>query len=471
MVSLTKRKPMARLHEDRFPEFFAEIVAAPDDDAPRLVFADDLEELGDPRGEFIRAQCDMAHLPSYHARHYDLSARTDELLAEFGKDWTPSTQRYISHKFQRGFPELLDARMWRSPMNSSLHTISKNVQLLRTMIFSSVPNAARSTLTNSNQFEGLRELHISQNEDLSFLRSPKWKKLESLVVTGGFREQSEPEHLLPFSAYSSLRKLSIAGSSLKYRDLVKLLKDMSTDYLSHISLPNGALRTSGLRHILEMSWCGEIVALDLPFNAEIGAQSFDTINPPSPLKNLRELDLASCPLKKEYSFFANHCGGLEKLHVTIPAVDVDFLRTIVDAGIQLQSLSVTHSNIGSAAISLLTEHPSFSQLTELDLSHNMLQSKDIIEITKSSNLKNLRDLKLVGNKLTDPAAVAIADSKNFAKLRKLDLSHNGIRERGLRELANSTELDTLKEFLVYYNHGDESSGRALREKFGRVVWV
>ena len=37
--------------------FLQVIQQTPDDDAPRLVYADWLEERGDPRGEFIRLQC------------------------------------------------------------------------------------------------------------------------------------------------------------------------------------------------------------------------------------------------------------------------------------------------------------------------------------------------------------------------------------------------------------------------------
>ena len=44
----------------------AAILAAPDDDLPRLVFADWLEENGEAeRAEFIRVQCELAKLPLY----------------------------------------------------------------------------------------------------------------------------------------------------------------------------------------------------------------------------------------------------------------------------------------------------------------------------------------------------------------------------------------------------------------------
>src|SRR5256885_1062335 len=41
-------------------EFVAQIVAAPDDDRPRLVYADHLMERGDPQGELIAVQCALA---------------------------------------------------------------------------------------------------------------------------------------------------------------------------------------------------------------------------------------------------------------------------------------------------------------------------------------------------------------------------------------------------------------------------
>ena len=42
--------------------FLQRIRAYPDDDAPRLVFADWLDEQGDPRGDFIRVQVALAQL-------------------------------------------------------------------------------------------------------------------------------------------------------------------------------------------------------------------------------------------------------------------------------------------------------------------------------------------------------------------------------------------------------------------------
>ena len=50
--------------------FLTDIRAAPDDDVPRLVYADWLEEKGEPtRAELIRVQCELSNLAWHSKRH------------------------------------------------------------------------------------------------------------------------------------------------------------------------------------------------------------------------------------------------------------------------------------------------------------------------------------------------------------------------------------------------------------------
>ena len=45
---------------------YAAILAHPDEDTPRLAYADHIEEFGDPaRAEFIRVQCQLANLHAW----------------------------------------------------------------------------------------------------------------------------------------------------------------------------------------------------------------------------------------------------------------------------------------------------------------------------------------------------------------------------------------------------------------------
>lgn len=78
----------------------AAIRAAPEDDAPRLVYADWLEEHGQPeRAEFIRVQCELARRDSLalRQREAELTARYCEVFA--GSLASPG----IRFQFHRGF--------------------------------------------------------------------------------------------------------------------------------------------------------------------------------------------------------------------------------------------------------------------------------------------------------------------------------------------------------------------------------
>ncbi len=60
----------------------------PDDDTPRLVFADWLQEHSeDHRAEFIRVQVEAARLPTDDARRKKLDRRASALQTQFGETW------------------------------------------------------------------------------------------------------------------------------------------------------------------------------------------------------------------------------------------------------------------------------------------------------------------------------------------------------------------------------------------------
>jgi uncharacterized protein (TIGR02996 family) len=96
------------------------ILAAPKDDAPRLVYADWLEEHGDAeRAEFIRGQCRLAGMKPWAEGSTELDVRCRE-LARRHPDWlgwlAPFTERgaqffgWEPSPFHRGFPARLTLR-------------------------------------------------------------------------------------------------------------------------------------------------------------------------------------------------------------------------------------------------------------------------------------------------------------------------------------------------------------------------
>lgn len=64
-------------------ELLATVLDRPEDDTPRLVYADWLEEHDDqPRAEFIRTQCELERLSPGDPRYPALEQRADDLLIQ-----------------------------------------------------------------------------------------------------------------------------------------------------------------------------------------------------------------------------------------------------------------------------------------------------------------------------------------------------------------------------------------------------
>src|SRR3954465_13878190 len=96
--------------------FLSAIREAPEDDGPRLVFADWLEDHGDPaRADFIRVQCELARLERDDERGAELKRREKQLLDENEGRWAEGLSDVAwGWQFARGLPDqvTLDQRKW-----------------------------------------------------------------------------------------------------------------------------------------------------------------------------------------------------------------------------------------------------------------------------------------------------------------------------------------------------------------------
>jgi len=111
--------------------FLRAILAAPDDDLPRLVYADYLDDRDDPRGEFIRLQMAIAAIadeprsergiydacrptardPRDDVRLADLRAEESSFLEAFGPEWlAPLGPAATGLRFWRGFIDTVRCR-------------------------------------------------------------------------------------------------------------------------------------------------------------------------------------------------------------------------------------------------------------------------------------------------------------------------------------------------------------------------
>src|SRR5262245_17600983 len=81
------------------------VAAHPDDDHDRRVYADWLEDHGDPpRAEFVRLQLALARLPEDHPARTALLTRERGLLLDHEQEWTLGLRHLVERwEFRRGF--------------------------------------------------------------------------------------------------------------------------------------------------------------------------------------------------------------------------------------------------------------------------------------------------------------------------------------------------------------------------------
>lgn len=99
----------------------AAVLAAPDDDVPRLVYADYLDDTGDPvdaaRAEFIRLEVEADRFPTGAAERQELDARAAVLFRKHIAEWNRDLPGWLGKDarvfYRRGFPHELEAEYER----------------------------------------------------------------------------------------------------------------------------------------------------------------------------------------------------------------------------------------------------------------------------------------------------------------------------------------------------------------------
>lgn len=92
---------------EQFHSLLHEVKDRPHEDAPRLILADFLQDMGDIRGEFIHLQIRRAQLPEDDPEAVALHRQELKILKHHALDWLgPFADLASSWEFQRGFIRL-----------------------------------------------------------------------------------------------------------------------------------------------------------------------------------------------------------------------------------------------------------------------------------------------------------------------------------------------------------------------------
>ena len=204
--------------------FLADIIENIDDDTPRLVFADWLEENGDSaRAEFIRLQCKEATkenwvlpLGIWHRRGSD-TPRGTELLAEHGDEWMKEAPKWATKQFgfYRGFVSQVSTtgRYWQNGAAALCRRVPIEALELR-----GLGTSLLAELSGRSEFRHLRELrlwgHRCTHQTLSrFFATTELQQLRTLEYSLHTHGYAELNALLASEGLSNVRNLVLSGGT------------------------------------------------------------------------------------------------------------------------------------------------------------------------------------------------------------------------------------------------------------------
>jgi uncharacterized protein (TIGR02996 family) len=394
---------------DKARSFLETILAYPDDDAPRLVFADWLEEEGDSsRAEFIRVQVERARLPDWDARQVRLRLRERALLEEHRLKWTwevPYLEGVTWEGFRRGF-------------------------------------MAEATFAS---FAVLKEK-----------ASACWAAAPVEAVTVRWPRQEEVgKGIAPIPG---LRELSITGQLVDHSDVVRLARLPLLSTLRALNVRNCNLGGEGFRRLVASPHLGSLTALRVPGNA-VGSRAVRALFDAASLTSLAELDLAEAG-----SYGRTRRYGRYREDPVLEAPDLAALAGWPGMA-RLRSLTLSGNDARRRGLRALLRSPHVTGLKELTLRTNGLDGRAMQEFGAARPELKLDVLDLGDNLLGDVGASDLALAPCLAELKALELDRCEMGLSGARWLVNAPFLDSLRRLNVNDNSfGPEGLYRLLEKK-------
>jgi uncharacterized protein (TIGR02996 family) len=306
--------------------FLADILEHPDDDAPRLVYADWLDDHGEPdRAAFIRAQCagDAEAARPFAARLRPWAGP----LAELCERW----------EFHRGFVEVVHAHA-----DTFLARAPEFFRLAPVRL--------------------LRLLYLDSDRMAALAQSPWLSRLAVLEAKGnyrhaGFRALCASPHL------DRLAGLDVTGTTIGRDGLAALLESPSLSRLTHLHLGGTGIGSDGVQQLARSAKCRHLVALDLRVN-DLGPRAVRALGRSPHLGALRRLGL-----------WCNRIGN-EGL--------AEFVRTPLFA--RLTHLSLGNNRLTAAGLRLLADSPALASLRTLWLGVDRYGAGGVEALTHSQYL-------------------------------------------------------------------------------------
>ncbi len=368
------------------PAFVRPILAAYASDAPRLIYADYLDESDAPadhaRADLIRTQCAAARLPADHPRRPDLDAHAAALLADHLDAWAePLRGLVVGTEFRRG---LLD-----------------------------------SVLVGAADF--------CRHADLIFRRAP----VRRVRITDA---AAHVERLAGSAHLGLVRELDLCGTDLGNGGVNVLVRSHHVTQLRVLDLSFTGVGDSGLAavartpfpHLHSLSVGGGQAVTDRGIEALAAARWFG---------GLRTLDVSDNRVGPA-GMRALAAGALHALKVAANPLGDAGVMALVESPLfgrlvgRAKAFDLRHVDLGPDGVAALAAAAPAAGLVGLDLSANDFGDAGVRALV-AGHFDHLRRLTLARVGLTDRGARLLAQSHVMRGLTHLDLAGNRLTQAGV----------------------------------------
>jgi len=374
-------------------ELLRAVTESPDDDAPRLVYADSLMRTGDPRGEFIALQC---------AGTAEAMTRANELLEAHRAAWIDAMPNVLDAVFVRGFASAVLLRCGAPALACC------DVEPIRSVTLDlgdADPLAAATWFAADARTSRIRALDLTRVE---------WGEAAFARLLG--------------ADLRSLRELHVGDFDC---------------------LPHAARAVAALEGLTTLGFHGDAYA-DLDEGIGLLASS------PS-MSSLETLTLNDCGLTPRAAIALGASPHLSRLrYLSFSGGSYQANRIRDDGALalarsatlgSLSQLALVHNDVSDVFLEALAAPGSLPSLTNLAVnSCARVTSAGIAALASSARFATMEQLWLGGCRIDDAGVIALATSPHNRALRRINLHGNPITAAGARALADSPlagQLDLL----------------------------
>jgi len=353
---------------------FRGILEAPDEDAPRLVYADWLQENGqEERAVFIREQIAAAHAdPAIEPPLPQLE------WADHFPTWAVAGLRY-----HRGF--ICELRL-----------------------------SARDFIDHASELFELAPIQRVEFEDArgrvaQLVRSPHLGRLHYIELSANQLNDADAYQLSQSANLGQVRELVLGDNRIRNEGLYDLARSQALPHLECLHLWRNRISFAGIRALATSPVMHQLELLYMAEN-ELGVEGTTALAHSEGAGRLRVLDLRANDVGTQgvHALFQSpHLSELRELYLGVNDLRNDLFDGLHNACLRLDFLELWRNELRDEAIGALMLLPCIRSLTGLDLSLNNIGSRSGQSILESKYIDSLARLDVGRCHFAEPMISAL----------------------------------------------------------------